>query len=277
MDAFHTNSNENDVNPTLKKALDKVYHTFNRPEYIHPDPLEFLCDYDRQRDREIVGLVASSLAYGRVEQIGKSVARILREMTQSPREFLAGASKKRLRGLFAGFKHRFTGAGNIVALLLGMKHAIQRHGTLHNCFAAGLDEHDETILPALAQFVCELKDGNGAGAAFLLPSPEKGSACKRLNLYLRWMVRCDAVDPGGWDDVPASKLIVPLDTHMFKISRALGFTRRSQADMKAALETTRAFREFSPEDPVRYDFALTRLGIRDDADMTVFLRECVTT
>ncbi len=97
----------------------------------------------------------------------------------------------------------------------------------------------------------------------LLPSPGKGSACKRLNLFLRWMVRSDDVDPGGWSGVDAGKLIVPLDTHMHRMGLEVGLTRRKQADMQAALEVTRAFRTIAPEDPVRYDFALTRLGIHD--------------
>ncbi|MBW2545477.1 MAG: TIGR02757 family protein, partial [Deltaproteobacteria bacterium] len=98
-----------------------------------------------------------------------------------------------------------------------------------------------------------------------VPLPAKGSACKRLNLFLRWMVRRDDVDPGGWDDIPPSKLVIPLDTHMHRICLAFGFTKRKQADMKTALEITDSFRAIVPDDPVRYDFALTRLGIRKDA------------
>jgi len=102
----------------------------------------------------------------------------------------------------------------------------------------------------------------------LLPCPEKGSACKRYHLYLRWMVRKDAVDPGGWDGISASKLIVPLDVHMHRICMGLGLTSRAQADLKTALEVTQRFRAIVPEDPVRYDFALTRTGIRNDLDLT---------
>ena len=101
----------------------------------------------------------------------------------------------------------------------------------------------------------------------LLPCPEKGSACKRFHLFLRWMVRNDAVDPGGWDGISASKLIVPLDVHMHRICMRLGLTSRAQADLKTALEVTGRFRAIVPEDPVRYDFALTRIGIRNDIDL----------
>ncbi|MFC1474950.1 TIGR02757 family protein, partial [bacterium] len=109
-------------------------------------------------------------------------------------------------------------------------------------------------------FVDEIMRG-GNRSCYLTPAPRRGSACKRMNLFLRWMVRRDDVDPGPWTDVPASKLVVPLDTHMHRISSGMGLTSRKQADLKTAIEITDAFRAISPEDPVRYDFALTRLGI----------------
>jgi uncharacterized protein (TIGR02757 family) len=105
-----------------------------------------------------------------------------------------------------------------------------------------------------------------------VPSPVGGSACKRLNLFLRWMVRQDGVDPGGWDNVPQSKLIVPVDTHMHRICLRLGLTTRKQANMATALEITEGFRALAPDDPVRYDFSLTRLGIRRDADLADCLK-----
>ena len=103
-----------------------------------------------------------------------------------------------------------------------------------------------------------------ADKSSLLPDPSRGSAVKRLNLYLRWMVRKDDVDPGGWEDVPASKLIVPLDTHMYHFGQCYGFTCRKSADLKTAIEITRGFRQLNPEDPVKYDFAITRFGIRNE-------------
>jgi uncharacterized protein (TIGR02757 family) len=130
---------------------------------------------------------------------------------------------------------------------------------------------DETVLPALGEFAEELRSLGGLGDCHLLPRPERGSACKRLNLYLRWMVRQDQVDPGGWEGVSPARLVVPLDTHMRRLCAAMGFTRRSCAGMRAALEATARFREIAPEDPVRYDFALTRLGIRPDCDAGPFL------
>ncbi len=257
-----------------KGLLEELYARYNRRELVHPDPLEFLYAYDDIRDREVAGLVASSLAYGRVAGILASVSHVLNLMGPSPSCFLERATRRSLEQTFASFKHRWTTGEDIASLLFAAKHTIERYGSLYECFAFALNENDDTILPALSAFVKELSaECNGMHKSFL-PSPDAGSACKRLNLFLRWMVRNDDVDPGGWDNVPASRLIVPLDTHMLKISLALKLTKRNGANMRTANEITEAFRAIAPRDPVRYDFALTRLGIRKDADIGAFLEEC---
>ncbi|MEW6614971.1 MAG: TIGR02757 family protein [Thermodesulfobacteriota bacterium] len=257
-----------------KNVLDDLYARYNRREFVHPDPLEFLYHYEDIRDREIVGLVASALAYGRVQQILKSVSFVLQRMQPSPSLFLSHASREALLLDFAGFKHRFTTREDIVSMLLGIKGIIERYGSLQACFVAGINDCDSTILPAISAFAKELNTEQNGSPNSLLPSPTKGSACKRLNLFLRWMVRKDEVDPGGWDTVKASKLIVPLDTHMHRICLSLKITGRKQADIRTATEITAAFRTISPDDPVRYDFALTRLGIRNEGDMDDFLKQC---
>ena len=172
-------------------------------------------------------------------------------------------------------------------MLFGVRRVLDRWGSLQACFAAGLSPEDDTVLPALCRFVRELATPAGGDApgradrepcpeqhTSLLPLPARGSACKRLNLFLRWMTRRDDVDPGGWDDVPPARLIVPLDTHMHRICLTLRLTRRKHPNMRAALEATSAFRQVAPDDPVRYDFALTRLGIRADADWHGFVEAC---
>jgi len=256
-----------------EQTLCSLYETYNRREFVHPDPLEFLYDYEDILDREIVGLVASSLAYGQVLQILKSVRRVLDRM-ESPRRFLECASPGSLSRTFGDFKHRFTTGTEIAALLYAVQRVIRRHGSLGSCFLQGFEGSHETVIPALSAFVEELAGEFQTKPGSLLPSPRAGSACKRLNLFLRWMVRRDDVDPGGWDDVPTSKLIMPLDVHVHRISLKLGLTGRKQADLRAACEITEAFRKIEPEDPVRYDFSLSRLGIRDDLDPESFLKAC---
>ena len=180
-----------------------------------------------------------------------------------PRAFLERSKPKEIEDAFRVFKHRFTTGREISSLILGILRALDTWGSLEGMFGAGLGTGDETVLPALAVFVDRLRELSGGtdAVASLLSSPEDGSACKRLNLYLRWMVRRDAVDPGPWTRVSQKLLVVPLDTHLFRIAARIGLTTRKQADLKTALEVTRRFALLRPDDPVRYDFCLTRLGI----------------
>jgi uncharacterized protein (TIGR02757 family) len=270
------------VTSDLGEGLARLYRRFNRRAYVHPDPLEIVYRYADPHDQEIAGLLAACLAYGRVAQILVSVDRVLDAMgtvggARSPRAALERASDAGLRDAFSEFRHRFTGGAEIAALLIALRRAISEHGSLEAMFVSGIDSGDETVLPGLTRFVEGMRRyaGGTAACASLLSSPSDGSACKRLNLYLRWMVRRDAVDPGPWGAVPAAKLVVPLDTHMFRISRALGLTARSTATLKTAVEITAGFARFQPRDPVRYDFCLTRLGINpacSDEDFECLLR-----
>jgi len=252
------------------KKLNELYNRYHHRKFVHPDPLEFLYQYQDIRDREVVALLASALAYGRVAQILNSVSSLLEKLGPSPFAFLMRAPRKTLRSDLHDFKHRFTTGEEIADILWGAKKVIREYGSLGRCFAGGMDKHHDNVLPALSTFAKSLNGHGTSQYKFLIPDPERGSACKRLHLFLRWMVRCDNVDPGGWHMVPASKLIVPVDTHMLRIGRHLKLTKRNQADLKTALDITSAFRRITPEDPVRYDFVLTRLGIRNDTDSNFF-------
>ena len=233
------------------ERLDDLYRRYNRREFVHPDPLEFLYRYDNLEDREIVGLIAAGLAYGRVASILNSVGAVLERMGPGPARFVDEAT---LRGSMRGFRHRWTTAREVEALLEGIRRVRVAHGSL----GAFMKSHG-----SLASLVTLLTQGRDNS---LLPDPAKTSACKRLHLYMRWMVRKDDVDPGGWDFVPRSALLVPLDVHMHRVARRFGFTNRKQANLATALEVTAAFRRINPEDPVKYDFALTRPGIRGEED-----------
>jgi uncharacterized protein (TIGR02757 family) len=256
-----------------RHILEALYRRFNRRRFVSPDPLQFLYAYDNPRDREIIALIASSLAYGRVAQIIKSVETVLASLDE-PVFFIRSSSRKDIRRRFTAFKHRFSTGDELAAMLSGVKGVLDEYGSLHACFLDGLAEDDETVFPALSFLVSCLSRHAGRRFTSLLPSPSAGSACKRLNLFMRWMVRSDEVDPGGWSDVPAAKLIVPLDTHIFKIGTHFGMTKRRQMDAVTALEITRFFKRMQPDDPVRYDFALTRFGIRRDLDFSALTNWC---
>jgi uncharacterized protein (TIGR02757 family) len=248
-----------------KERLEALYSEYNHRSYVHPDPLEFLYDFHDPLDVEVVGFIASSLAYGNVMQILRSVSLVLGRMGRCPSAFLLNTPFDRIEESFSNFKHRFTTGQDLARLLWGLRRVIERHGSLQKCFMSRLYPNHHTVIPALSAFVESVLP---EGCDFLIPAPGKGSACKRLNLFLRWMVRCDDVDPGGWEGVSPSQLIVPLDTHMYRIAMTLGLTERKQADLRTAVEITEAFRKVSPRDPVRYDFVLTRFGIRKDLDQT---------
>jgi len=249
----------------LGALLENLYETWNRREFVHPDPLEFLYGYDDPHDREIVGLLASSLAYGRVTQILRSVSSVLAIMGDNP----SHCPPSLLREKLEGFRHRFTPGESIAGIFRGARRLQERHGSLgafvsHEVSRSGLLEAQRLLVQGILE--------NG-GPTSLLPCPTRGSCCKRLNLWFRWMVRRDSVDPGGWDGVSPSELLVPLDTHMWKVGRSLGFTGRRSPDLKAVLEITAGFRGICPADPVRYDFSLTRFGIRSGMSIETLLAE----
>ena len=251
--------------------MERLYGKLNRREYVHPDPLEFLYDYEDQCDREVVAMVASSLAYGRVAQILKSVSLVLGKLGPHPAGRLAEFKPAELQRLFQGFLHRYSAGDHVAAMLSAIAGAIRRFGSLEACFRDGDAVGRENVITALEAFVERLAEEAHGDWGNLLPSPAKGSACKRLHLMLRWLVRHDDVDPGGWTCVRPEQLIVPLDTHMHRIALEMGLTKRKTPDIRTALEVTDAFRRICPADPVKYDFALTRLGIRDDVPIPEFL------
>jgi uncharacterized protein (TIGR02757 family) len=243
-----------------KEFLERLYGLYNRKKYVHPDPLEFLYRYDDPADREIAGLIASSLAYGRVAQILKSVEKALAPLGDHPAKRLRDLSPSKLRAAYGGFKHRFTTDEDLVSMLLGARKTLRKQHSLGACLKSHIARADNTILPAVNGFVEDIM----GGGSYLLPSPSDGSACKRLNLFLRWMVRKDKVDPGGWKGIPKRLLIVPVDVHVANISREFKITQRKTAGMAMAVEITDYFRKISPDDPVKYDFCLTRFGIHPD-------------
>lgn len=241
----------------LLKKLNDIYAKYNKRRFISPDPLEVLRRYKNTADREIAALIASSLAYGNVGQILKAVNFVLSKLGRNPKKFIMSASENKLKKSFEGFKYRFTKDSEIVNLLIAIKKAIKKYGCLNRCFLNYFDKKDPDISKAICGFV-----QNFDKCPSLIPCSNRQSAFKRMNLYLRWLVRTDDVDPGGWKGISKSKLVIPLDTHMYKTAKKLGFTKRKSADLKAALEITRNFAKICPEDPVKFDFALTRFGIR---------------
>ncbi|MBI5725528.1 MAG: TIGR02757 family protein [Planctomycetes bacterium] len=246
-------------------SLEELYLRYNHRRYVHPDPLEFLYGYDDPADVEVAGLIAAGLAYGRVRQILASVRKALDRLGPNPAGFVRKTSTGRFEKTFADFKHRFTTGRQMAGLLAGIKKTLADHGSLEACFAGELRAGGESdVMAGLSGLVDRLDKPAGGLVRQFLSDPVRGSACKRLHMFLRWMIRSDGVDPGTWRTASPSALLVPLDTHMFRLARALGATARTAADLRAAREITAAFAAVQPDDPVKYDFCLTRIGIRGE-------------
>jgi len=259
---------------TLKDDLEALCRRFDR-RFLDSDPVGIVRRFDDPADREIAGLIAAGLAYGRVASIRTSLDQILGRLGPSPSRFVAAFDPKRDARRFDGFVHRFTKGEDVALLLHLVRQAQQAAGSLEAFFLEGdSDPSSSTLGPALDSFGARLfsldarpftRDGlvpRRHGARWLLPLPSAGSACKRSCLFLRWMVRPDdGVDCGVWTRVSPARLVLPLDTHLVKVVRALGWSRWKTVGWPMALAATERLRALDADDPVRFDFALSRLGI----------------
>lgn len=255
----------------IKNVLEELYSRYNHRSLIKPDPMQFVYQYAGQADMEIAGLLSAVLAYGRVEQIGKSLTRLFNLIGKSPFVFVKNFGRTQRKQL-QNFKYRFTTGDDISDLLALLKKILVENDSIEKFFLRGYSKTDKNIIPALSKFCDSLSDmyaaeHNGrtnSGLKYLLASPSLGSVCKRLNLFLRWMVRDDDVDTGLWRSIDKSKLIVPVDVHMSRLCRILGFYNQRTVSLRAAVKITESFAEIEPADPVKYDFALSRIGILED-------------
>jgi uncharacterized protein (TIGR02757 family) len=251
----------------LKQKLEYHYKAFDRSK-LEPDPLQFLHLFIDEKDIEVVGLIASIFAYGNVKQIENTLKKILSVFNGKPYLFIKNFNPSYLKKL-NGIKHRFYSEEDVSRLFITLNKEINRHKSIKQIFLQSYNISDENVKNGISNFSNHFInsfigsfDEVSNGIKFMFPLPEKGSACKRMNLYLRWMVRKDDLDFGLWKEIPASKLVIPVDTHIARISRKLNLTKRKNADWKMAEEITNKLRKFDPDDPVKYDFAICHIGIR---------------
>lgn len=276
---------------SLGGFLNDLQRQYHRRDLLDSDPLEFVHHYSNPWDQEVVALIAALLAYGNVKQVRKSVSEALTRMTRlasSPSDMIrrlggmAGRSSPDARQVgreFETFIHRFNRGGDLVLLFQLISETWIRSGSVGAHFLKSL-EPDQDISNALSALIGDWREwskGMGPNSfQYLLTSPKDGSSCKRWCMFLRWMGRKDELDPGLWCEgsgleetfppgkaLKANQLVLPLDTHTGRISQYLGLTKRKTLDWKAALEITQNLSVCDPEDPTRYDFALSRLGILD--------------
>ncbi len=247
----------------IKPHLERLLKKFDK-SYLAPDPLAAAQGISSPVDMEVALLIAALFAYGRAELIQQNVANILLHMGPSPAKFCDSFIKTPPYGWMKGFKYRFNTREDLAALVKAIAVARERHGSIKNLFLMYDNPDEETILPGLTGMAKALRKYSGkrsSGIKYLISDPASGGASKRWNLFLRWMVRKDEVDPGPWHgSVSTSRLIIPLDTHVARIARLLGMLERKSNDGKAALALTRVLRKLDPDDPVKYDFAICSYG-----------------
>ena len=251
---------------TLKEKLEYHYKAFGQNR-ISPDPLEFLHRYKDNKDIEITGFIASVFAYGNIKQIMRISEMIFLNIGKNPYRFLVDFNRSKEK-LFSGIKHRFYNENDIKVFFSILSGTIRKHGSLENLFMKGYDSKHKNVKNEISAFSgyflsqIEKKYELTPGLKFMFPLPEKGSACKRMNLFLRWMVRRDELDFGLWKRIPSNKLIIPVDTHIANICKKLKLTGRKSISWLMAEEITENLKKYDQEDPVKYDFALCHIGMR---------------
>jgi uncharacterized protein (TIGR02757 family) len=254
----------------LKPVLDRLYTEFNHAD-SSADPIQIVRRFSRADDREIVGFIAAALAFGRVSSVLQSIERVLAVIGPAPAAYVRRFDPRRDGPAFAGIVHRWTREADIVAMLWLLRQMLDRAGSVEGFFLEGYDAGADDIADALDSFstramALDLKAAYGRvpkrpGVCYFFPRPSAGSACKRLNLFLRWMVRNDALDLGIWTRVSAAKLIVPLDTHVIRVGRCLRLTAYTSPGWRMARDVTASLRRIDPLDPVKYDFSVCHLGM----------------
>lgn len=262
----------------VQATLDALYAA-RSAQHLGNDPLSFCHRYSDPADQEIVGVIASSFAYGSIIIILRTLEAIFAELGPSPRKYVECFDPQAGLHRFSGFKHRFNDGRDLCALLWGMRLMVEQAGSVHSFFLNGYNPEDPDIGGSLNRYSAAVLAQDYTDVfgmpdipadsyfPFLFPAPASGSACKRLCMLLRWMVRpADGIDLGLWYGVSPAQLIIPVDTHICRISRYLGLSCRKAADWRMAQEITASLRAFDPIDPVKYDFSLAHLGISDGCD-----------
>ncbi len=256
----------------LRRRLDALYAHYDE-RFVDPDPLEYVRRQADVRDQEVVGLLASALAFGTVRQIKGSIDGVLRVLGPRPAQAVCALGPEAARRALRTFRHRWNDGRDVACLLFFIRQMLEQRGSVEAFFAAGDDAGAPDVAPGLRSFAertLSLSHGGlygrgglprRAGVRFFFPSPSSGSACKRLNLYLRWMVRRHGVDLGLWRSVDPARLVIPLDAHVFAIARRVRLTRYRSPGWRMAVDITRRLRRLDPRDPVKYDFALHRMGL----------------
>lgn len=249
---------------TLKRFLDRKVDEYNQPSFILTDPVCIPHRFTKKQDIEIAGLFAAIFAWGNRTSIINKSNELMQLMDYSPHAFCLNHTNNDLRKLLH-FKHRTFNTTDLLYFISFFKMHYGKHNSLETAFTAGLkygDTDTGNALDGFYRYFFSMQDVPGRTRKHLA-SPAKKSSCKRLNMYLRWMVRKDrhGVDFGIWKGINSSQLVIPLDVHVARVARHFNLLQRKQTDWLAAIELTDTLKQFAPLDPVKYDYALFTLGV----------------
>ncbi len=239
-----------------KAELDKLAQQFEVNAFIEDDPILFLHKFDDKKDVEIAGFIASLIAYGSRKVFIRKLNELFEIMEHDPHNYILDFDPKSL----GDFNYRFGKTQDFAQIFKIMQELYANDGGFEQIFKQGY-ESGNTFTPVVDYFYSRAGKDVGHGFYHMIPNPQNGGAMKRLNMFLRWMVRKGPVDLGIWDFMPPSELLIPLDVHVARISREMGLLTRSSNDFKAVIELTQKLKEFDPHDPVKYDFALFGYGV----------------
>ena len=255
----------------IKNYLDHLVNKYNKPSFIGEDPICLPHRFSQKQDIEIIGFWVAILAWGQRKTIIKSGERLLELMDNSPYDFVLNHSDQDLKG-FEKFVHRTFQPTDALYFVHFFKKYYQEHDTLETAFSNNIDASDANVENGLIAFAKNFFDDPYAPKRTQkhVASPLRKSTCKRINMFLRWMVRSNetGVDFGLWQNIRTDQLLMPYDVHVERNARKLGLVSRKQRDWKTVVELTENLKQFDPVDPVKYDFALFGLGVlaKDDPD-----------
>ena len=236
--------------------LDNLQKQYETKDFIKDDPIRFCHRFKDKKDIELVGFISSLVAYGRRDVFTQKLEELFRLAQNEPYNFICNFEQK----ILGDFNYRF-GKPNDFSIIFNILKKLYSNGnSLEELFKYGWENNKNMFVPVSDYFYSNAKEIT-QGFSFMIPDANKGSAMKRMCMYLRWMVRKSCVDLGIWDFMPTSDLLIPLDTHVARISRELGLLTRKQNDFKAVQELTNNLKQHCPKDPVKYDFALFGYGI----------------
>lgn len=248
----------NNIFMICKTEIDELAQKYETQDFIKDDPVQFPHRFTNKKDIEIAGFIASLLAFGSRKQFIKKLNELLIIAQNEPLNFVQNFEPEAIDN----FNYRFGKPNDFISVFSILKELYNTSDGLEELFSYGY-KNNKLFETVSDYFYSKVNKDNGQGFYFMIPNPRNGGAMKRMCMYLRWMIRKGPVDLGIWNFMPKSELYIPLDVHVGRISREMGLLKRNANDFKSVIELTKNLKEFCPDDPVKYDFAMFGYGVNN--------------